>query len=64
MEERIVIYDCEENDNQLRLYIDEHGEIEDIEVGCIYDLRSGYSVIGIKDLKNAFEKVGMKIDKI
>lgn len=61
-ENRERFYKCKENDNSIRLYLDEdNGKLDEIQVGCKYLPQDGYSVIGIKDLTEALRMIGYSI---
>lgn len=62
--ERMIEHICEENDNTVKIYLDEDtGELDEISIGCEYAPKDGYIVVGGADLSNALDKTGYKIIK-
>lgn len=55
-----IVYNCEENDNTIKLWL-EDDELDEIHIGCELLPSDGYSVIGFKDLSKALGKAGYEI---
>lgn len=59
-----VEYDCEENDNTIRIYFDDDNTtmIDEIWIGCSWLPEDGWSIIGIEDLRTALGMAGYEIN--
>ena len=58
-----IVYNCVENDNTIKLVFNDSGFLDELQVGCVFDLKSGWSVIGLKDLVDCLEKAGFRLVK-